>query len=204
MATSRLDREQVYRLRHACYLRDASIDPVPGSAFSDAFDAAPNSFSFLVQSAAEALATVRITVVRPDLGWTDSPATHIFGDHEAWGTLAGASFVEASRLCFARQARRDAFVRLLGYMAALADVYEVEWLVACPRVEHAGVYERLFGFRWLAPPRRYFGVKFPTGLLAVRRSELRDYTRDAKAMRAAWEMALAELRDSNVGHEFHD
>src|SRR5713101_6443848 len=84
LVRSAQDCNDVYRLRHASYLRNASIDPVPGGGFSDGFDADPNNFSFLVRSAtAPPFATVRITVVRPDLGWTDSPAQHMFRDHPA-------------------------------------------------------------------------------------------------------------------------
>ena len=82
--------------------------------------------------------------------------------------------MEASRLVFAPQARRDALMQLLGYMAAMADFYEAEWLMACPRMEHSAMYQRLFGFRPMAEPRPYHGVKFETQLLAVRRSELKE------------------------------
>jgi hypothetical protein len=82
--------------------------------------------------------------------------------------MAQESFVEASRLCFGRQARRDAFVGLVGHMAALADLYRVEWLVACPRVEHAEAYQRMFGFRPLAAPRQYFGVRPARGRMRWR------------------------------------
>jgi len=101
--------------------------------------------------------------------------------------------VEASRLVFAPQARRDALMQLLGYMAAMADFYEAEWLMACPRMEHSAMYQRLFGFRPMAAPRPYHGVKFETQLLAVRRSELKDYVREAKPMKKAWGQALTNL-----------
>jgi hypothetical protein len=79
-------------------------------------------------------------------------------------------------------------------MSALADLYECQWLVACPREEHAPMYERLFGFRPMAEPRRYFGVDFQTRLLAVRREELREHVRPNHAMTEAWAEALSELR----------
>jgi hypothetical protein len=66
-------REQVYRLRYACYRRKGSIDVSTDEQFRDSFDAAPNSFSFLVRNGGEAAATVRISVVQHKLGWTDSP-----------------------------------------------------------------------------------------------------------------------------------
>ena len=147
-------RDMVYRLRYSCYRRKGSIDPRKDERFSDDFDMKPNSFSFLVRNTAEALATVRITVVRPVAGWDDSPVKHIFGDHPVFQQIAGQSFVEASRLCFGESARRDGFVGLLGNMAALAEFYNVEWLIACPRVEHAPIYERMFGFQPLAAPKR--------------------------------------------------
>jgi hypothetical protein len=167
--------------------------------FSDSFDEKPNSFSFLVRNAEQQpLSTVRITVVKPDRGWTDSPVAHVYGDHPAFQAIARDSFVEASRLCFGRQARRDAFVGLVGHMAALAEFYEVEWLVACPRVEHSQIYQRMFGFTPLAAPRQYFGVSFETQLLGIRVSELRNYVRDEKTMTSAWSMALANVASSVV------
>jgi hypothetical protein len=197
------DRTDVYRLRYACYRRKGSIDPRADEQFSDSFDKTPNHFSFLVRDPAlEPVATVRISVVRPDLGWVDAPVHHVYGDHPAFQAIAKQSFVEASRLCFGHQARRDAFVRLLGNMAALADFYEVGWLIACPRVEHAHVYRRMFGFRPLAEPRQYFGVKFETQLLGVPISELRTNVRDHKVMWAAWSDALVEWRKQNLASLF--
>lgn len=184
-------RAEVYRLRYACYRRKRSIPESADEQFSDSFDELPNSFSFLVRNEErDALATVRITVVKPDLGWTDSPVRHVYEDHHAFQAIAHESFVEASRLCFGRQARRDAFVGLVGHMAALAEFYRVEWLVACPRVEHATTYQRLFGFEPLAAPRQYFGVSFETQLLGIRVEELRNYVREEKTMTAAWSNAL--------------
>jgi hypothetical protein len=188
-------REKVYRLRYECYRRKGSIDPKPDEQFSDAFDAQPNSFSFLAQGSANIpLATVRISVVRPDLGWTDSPVHHVFGDHPVFQGNDGITFVEASRLCFGRQARQDSFVQLVGNMAALAEFFSAEWLVACPRVEHAPVYERLFGFQPLGAPGQHFGVNFKTLLLGVPTVALGEYVRDMLPMRNAWTRALTELR----------
>ena len=188
------DRDKVYQLRYACYRRRESIEFREEARFSDHYDALPNSFSFLVDSkAAQAVATVRISVVRPDLGWTESPANRVFGDHPKFQAIAGESFVEASRLCFGQQARRDAFMRLLGNMAALASFYETKWLVACPRVEHASTYQRLFGFQELAEPRKYFGVNFQTQLLGVRTERLRAHVDGMKPAKHAWSAALEQL-----------
>jgi hypothetical protein len=183
----------VYQLRHECYLRKGSIEARTDGLFHDHYDEMPNHFSFLVSSEGEPMATVRISVVRPDLGWTESPAKSVFGDHPALQEMAGQSYVEASRLCFGPQARRDAFVRLLGQKAALAELFNAEWLVACPRVEHTHVYINLFGFRPMANPRKYFGVNFETQLLGIRRCELAEYVKNAKPMVTAWTSAFESL-----------
>lgn len=194
IARTNEDLDQVYQLRHACYLRKGSIEARPDRRFRDEFDQMPNSFSFLVRSQAEeALATVRISVVRDVEGWRDSPGQHVFGDHPALRSMAREGYVEASRLCFGPQARRDAFVRLVGNMAALADLYDAGWLMACPRMEHTGTYIRMFGFKPMAEPRQYFGVNFQTQLLGVRREELKEHIGAAKPLVAAWRDALTQM-----------
>ena len=186
-------REQVYRLRHDCYLRKGSNDRRTDGRFSDSYDQAPNNFSFLVRNGVpEPLATVRISVVRPDRG-SSLPCARSSATIRSFQSVAQKSFVEASRLCIGRQARRDVLMWLLGNMAALAEFYEVEWLIACPRMEHAPIYQRMFGFRPMAEPRPYFGVKFETQMLGVRRVELKMRVSDARPMRNAWQTALAHL-----------
>jgi hypothetical protein len=186
---------QVYRLRHDCYSRNGSIEVRPDGMFRDRYDDLPNHFSFLMRGAAhEPLATVRISVVRQAPGWTESPAQAVFGDHPALQAIARESYVEASRLCFALQARRDAFVALLGHKAALAQLCRAGWLVACPRIEHTAVYQKMFGFRPLAAPRKYFGVNFETQLLAIRASELSERVGNAKPMVNAWKAGLERIK----------
>jgi hypothetical protein len=73
-------------------------------------------------------------------------------------------------------------VQLVGNVAALTDFYSVRWLIACPRVEHSNAYQRMFGFRPLAPSRQYFGVKFDTRLLGIQAGELGEHVRDEKQM----------------------
>ncbi len=191
-------KDDVYRLRHDCYLRRAAIEPRPDGRFSDSYDSLANHFSFLLRTPGEAAhATVRISVVRPDLDWRTAPVHKVFGDHPAFAAIAKASFVEASRLCFHRQARREILFELVAHMAALADFYEVDWLVACPREEHTPIYERLFGFRKLAEPRQYFGVNFRTALLAIERHQLRQNARQVKWMNDAWIHASERVRSGH-------
>lgn len=198
IATTSNDRDDVFRLRFTCYRRDSSIDHTDSERFSDAFDLKPNSFSFLVRSAGEALATVRITVVTGEEEWDDSPVQHVYGDHPALQRIAGESYVEASRLCFLPQARRGAFLKVVGHMAAMADFYQTRWLVACPREEHAHTYQKLFGFEALAPARQYFGVRFKTQLLAIRRDKLRGHIDGEQQMGKAWAEALQSLARAYV------
>ncbi len=187
LAESREALELVYQLRYECYHRRGAIPASQEQRFSDDYDLLPNHFSFLARGEDETpLGTVRISVVRPDLGWSTSPAAKVFGDHEGFGKIARHSYVEASRLCFRPQARRDVLYRLLANMVALADRYQTAWLVACPRVEHSHIYQRLFAFRPLAAPRQYFGVNFQTELLAVSLDEIRAVAGNVRSMSSAW------------------
>lgn len=179
------DREAVYKIRYACYGRCGSIPSSDSEQFEDDFDAQLNHFSFRMP---EWPTTVRISVSRPDMDWVDTPARRVFGDHPAFQKLG--SFVEANRLCFLERAHRDGFCDLLGHMAAMADRFETEWLVACPRVEHASMYQRMFAFEPQAPARQYFGVAFETQLLAIRRRDLRAHAARFRPMREAWEKAM--------------
>jgi hypothetical protein len=193
------DRDRVYRLRYLCYRRDEAIDVREDERFQDRYDAMPNHFSFLARTAdEEPVGTVRISVVRPEAGWEIAPSHSVFGDVPAFQQIARGSFVEASRLCLPQQARRDSLLRVISYMAAVADFYEVEWLVACPRVEHSHTYEKLFGFVRYAEPRQYYGVKFSTTLLAVPRVQLRQYTCGSRYMDTARNQALANLETSSA------
>jgi hypothetical protein len=190
---------KVYRLRYQGYRSKESIAARADERFSDSFDDAPNSFSFLARTGnKEPAATVRVTVACSHAGWEDSPGQHVFGDHPALNAMKEEWYVEASRLCFGRMARRDSFVSLLGYMAALAEFYEVGWFMACPRVEHAEVYQRMFGFRQLAEPRKYYGVNFQAQLLGVRREDLKAYVRDRQTINNAWVDAFEVLRGAMV------
>lgn len=188
------DRELVFRLRHEAYRRDESIDPQPDGRFPDHFDACPNHFSFLLRDdSAAPKATVRLSIVRPDVAWLEAPSRTVFGGHPVLDAITAESYVEANRLCFGPSARRDSFVQLLGYMAAASDFFDTPWLIACPRVAHASAYTSLFGFRPLAEPRQYFGVRFETQLLGIRREEIRLFVRDRAPMRNAWLQALLHL-----------
>jgi hypothetical protein len=194
LANTEAALDHVFRLRYACYRRSGAIGDVAGERFRDHYDDLPNHFSFLLTTdQADQAATVRISVVRPDLSWMDCPSRSVFGDHPAFAELASGSFVEASRLCFGQRASRDCFHRLVAHLAAMADFYEAPWVVACPREEHTGIYQRMFGFRHLADPRPYYGVNFKTGLLAIGREELRERAAHFRSMRDAWEEALQNV-----------
>ena len=191
LADSESMLDHVFRLRYACYRRSGAIGDRTDERFRDRYDDLPNHFSFLMP---EQAATVRISVVRPDRAWNECPSRSVFGDHPAFAMLSKESFVEASRLCFGQRATRDCFHRLVAHLAAMADFHQATWVVACPREEHTGIYQRMFGFRPLADPRPYFGVNFQTGLLAIRLEDLRERAVHFRSMRDAWQEALATIR----------
>jgi hypothetical protein len=189
-------REQVYRLRYACYRRDEAIGVRADEKFRDEFDELPNHFSFLLGGVHEPMATARISVVRRDWQWDDAPVEHVFGDDPTLRSIASEGYVETSRLCFARAALPGAFVRLVSQIGAVANFYDVEWFVACPRLEHVHSWARMFGYKPIAAPRQYYGVAFQTQLLAVRRRDAQKHLKDGGTLQAACDEAAASLRRS--------
>lgn len=197
LARSNDEMAHVFRLRYQCYLRTGAIVPSDEQSFSDPFDHLPNQFSFLLDTDTESnAASIRISVVRPDLGWTVAPSSKVFGGDPAFEGIARGSFVEASRLCFRQQAQRHVLYRLIAHLAAAGEYFGTEWAVACPRVEHSHMYTRLFGFRPMAAARQYFGVNFRTDLLAVRLEELGAVAARYECMSAAWRAGLATFATS--------
>lgn len=186
------EMDEVFRLRYLCYHAKGAIAARADQRFCDPYDDLPNQFSFLLRGE-ETAGSVRISVVRPDLGWREAPSATVFGDHPAFRQIARGSYVEASRLCFLPEARRDVLYRLVANLVALADYHQAEWVVACPREEHAVFYERMFGFRLLGEPRPYYGVNFRTALMAVPLAEIRETASRVRSMRCAWREAWQSL-----------
>ena len=83
------DLDDVFRLRYLCYQRRGAVADRADRRFRDYFDDLPNQFGYLVRDEEEqALVPVRIAVIRPDMGWLESPAGRVFGDHPAFPPMA--------------------------------------------------------------------------------------------------------------------
>lgn len=186
------EMDEVFHLRYLCYHAKGAISTRRDQRFRDPYDELPNQFSFLLRGE-DTTGSVRISVVRPDLGWDEAPSCAVFGDHPAFRDIARGSFVEASRLCFLPEARRDVLYRLIANLVALADFHEASWVVACPREEHAQFYQRMFGFHALGEPRPYYGVNFRTALMAAPLPEIRATAERVRPMREAWRQAWQSL-----------
>ena len=84
-------------------------------------------------------------------------------------------------------------MRLLGNMAAMADQYGSEWLVACPRLEYVPMYERLFGFRKLAGAATVLRGELSDSVTGYAAEGFAGVVQGCKSMRESWELALKEM-----------
>ena len=92
--TQALDaRARVYRLRSACYHQGGAIPTAPDAGFCDCYDESLNHFSFY-----DGGATVLVSLMARERGWTECPSRSVFGDLPAFDETARSRFVEASRL----------------------------------------------------------------------------------------------------------
>jgi hypothetical protein len=175
--------ESVFRLRSHCM--------AAGSAdlFVDAFDQTINHFSFLHPSAEHPTATIRVSVVKPELGWIDSPAREWVGAED----FLEGGFVAASHLCFEPSSRRDGFVSLIGNLAALARLFHTKWVLVCPPVEQVTAYQNVFGFQPRGVSRKMPGACRVGQLMAVSLSQLLGYIEYDPQIGQCWERVLQRL-----------
>lgn len=190
LVESPTELSSIFRLRYDYLRRDESIDSSPGKLFTDPFDLEPNQFHFLRLDQGQPQAAIRASVVKPELGFTSSPAIATFND----AFLAHSSFVEASLLCFAPQAGRGGFIELFAHIAALAESAGVEYLVTCPRLEQIPLYQSLFGFQPKSGPRTAPGLHHAVQLMTVSLRQLRAFIQYDHRMLDCWSSALPALQ----------
>ncbi len=165
--------DEVFRLRYLCCHAKGAIAARADQRFHDPYDELANQFSFLLR-VEDTAGSVWIRLVWPKRGWLEAPSATVFGDHAGFRGIAAGSYVAVSRLCFLTEARSDVLYRLVMNLMALAEYHQAEWVVACPREEHALFYERMVGFRLIGKPRTCCGVNFRTALLAVSLAKIRE------------------------------
>jgi hypothetical protein len=162
------DREAIFRLRYAAYLREGAIPPNAEERFADALDESHNAWIFGVYVDGELASSIRLHVAtrqQPDL-----PALNVFSDLLAPDIANGKIIIDPTRFVADRAASRRhpelcyATTRL-AWLAS--EHFHANLLLATVRAEHQAFYRRVFGHRLICEPRHYPSLAKPISLMAL-------------------------------------
>lgn len=162
------DRDAIYRLRYAAYLREGAIVPNASERYCDALDEADNVWTFGVYVDGELASSIRLHVATrqsPVL-----PALNVFGDLLLPEIAAGKTIIDPTRFVADRAASRryPELCYVTTRLAVLASEYfNTSLLLATVRAEHQAFYRRVFGHRLICEPRHYPSLTKPISLMAL-------------------------------------
>lgn len=162
------EREAIFRLRYAAYLREGAIPPSPSERFADALDDADNAWIFGVYIEGELASSIRLHVATraaPGL-----PALNVFSDLLSPELAAGKTIIDPTRFVADRAASRR-YPELCYVTTRLAwlasEFFGTSLLLATVRAEHQAFYRRVFGHRLICEPRHYPSLTKPICLMAL-------------------------------------
>ena len=162
------DREAIYRLRYAAYLREGAIVPNASERYCDALDDTDNNWTFGVYIDGQLASSIRLHVATrqsPVL-----PALNVFSDLLSPEIAGGKTIVDPTRFVVDRAASRR-YPELCYVTTRLAwlasEFFNTNLLLATVRAEHQAFYQRVFGHRLICEPRHYPSLTKPICLMAL-------------------------------------
>ena len=162
------DRDDIYRLRYAAYLREGAIPPNSSERFTDPLDESINAWIFGVYIDGELASSIRLHIAsrqHPGL-----PALNVFSDILLPDIEHGKIVIDPTRFVADRAASRR-FPELCYVTTRLAwlacEFFHADLLLATVRAEHQAFYRRVFGHRLICEPRHYPSLTKPISLMAL-------------------------------------
>lgn len=162
------EREAIFRLRYAAYLREGAIAANAEQRFADPLDDCRNAAIYGVYVDGALTSSIRLHVAtqrQPDL-----PATAVFCDLLSPELAAGKTIIDPTRFVVDRAASRR-FPELCYVTTRLAwlasEFFDAHLLLATVRAEHQAFYRRVFGHRLICDPRHYPSLAKPISLMAL-------------------------------------
>ena len=168
MAETAADREAIFRLRHAAYLREGAIAPQASGLFEDHVDGERNCFLFGTFIDGALAGSIRLSVTLPDA--PAIPTAQVFPDVLLPRIAAGEVIVDPTRFVADAEASRQ-FPELpyltlrLPWMAM--EHFGADLMLAAVRPEHQAFYVRLWGNQKVCEPRPYPKLAKPVALTVL-------------------------------------
>lgn len=175
VASSRADREELYKLRYRCYVREGTIPENAEKRFTDDYDLMDNCWLFGVHLHGQLVSSIRFHVISPES--PKGPAYDVFPDIVRPMVEQGMCVIDPTRLVVDK--KMSALYPELPYVTIraafmAAEYYEAEYMLATVRKEHQAFYRRFFGFEKMCEPRPYPALLKQISLLAANMPQKRD------------------------------
>ncbi len=156
VASSRVDREEIYRLRYESYLNEGAIGENPSRMFNDDYDDFDNCWIFGIHLDEKLVGSIRFHVITPED--RKGPAYDVFPDLVGPMLDDGLSLIDPTRFAADIEATKNypemPFLTLR--VACMAyEYFGADYVLATVRKEHAAFYRRVFNAEFMCEPRPY-------------------------------------------------
>ena len=158
--------DDAYAIRYQAYLQQGYIEANPQQRLADEFDSMPNNHTFVLQHKDQAIASLRVSIIKQQPGWLDIPVKRLFPEiftelEEKYDTL-----MELNRLTVLPDITDFSATVPMALFASpmhLTDISGKTLVICAARKNHKRFYERL-GFRKITNYKRYPTLKFDTAM----------------------------------------
>jgi hypothetical protein len=162
------EREAIFRLRYAAYLREGAIAPNFAATFTDPYDETDNARLFGLYLDGELASSIRLHVASAE--HRDFPSRKVFADLLEPELDAGRVIVDPTRFITDRHHSRcnpglPHVTLRLAWLAA--EHFAAEHFLVAVRTEHQAFYRRTFNHRLICAARPYPLLAKPISLMTV-------------------------------------
>ncbi len=156
LATSREDKEKIYKFRYESYLRDKSIQSNNDERFTDDYDKMDNCWTFGINYQSVLASSIRIHLV--DSQTPASPSFDVFPDVVGPLIESGHRVIDPTKMVSNSSATNyfPVLPFLAFRMACMASDYlDADYCLISIFEGHVGFYKRIFGLEPVCEPRPY-------------------------------------------------
>ena len=156
VASSKVNREEIFRLRYDAYLKEGAIDENQSGMFNDAYDEFDNCWIFGIHLDKKLASSIRFHIITPED--RKGPAYDVFPDLVGPMLDDGMKLIDPTRFAAEFDAAKNypemPFMTLR--VACMAyEYFDADYVLATVRKEHAAFYRRVFNAEFLCEPRPY-------------------------------------------------
>ena len=192
VATSRIDREEIFRLRYESYLNEGAIEERASRMFNDEYDEFDNCWIFGIHLNDALAGSIRFHVITPED--RKGPAYDVFPDLVGPMLDDGMTLIDPTRFAADSEATKNfpemPFLTLR--VACMAyEYFDADYVLATVRKEHAAFYRRVFNAEFMCEPRPYPMLKSQICLL---RANVRGVREKLARRYPIFESSLTERR----------